>query len=159
MPIEDTAASVAEAGVVAVVRGAIDTARLLAEVADVGAGGNVLFVGTVRGVTAGAVTRSLTYDAHEPLAIATLATLRREAVARFDLTACGIVHRLGPVAPGEAGVAIAASAPHRRAAFAATEWLLDRLKRDVPIWKCEEDAGGGRAWVHPATAPRPGAEA
>jgi molybdopterin synthase catalytic subunit len=159
MPIDRAKSCGAEMDGVSFVSGPIDTARLLAGVGDVAAGGVVLFVGTVRGVTAGAVTRSLTYDAHQPLAIATLATLRREAVARFGLAACGIVHRLGPVAPGEAGVAIAASAPHRRAAFAATEWLLDRLKRDVPIWKCEEDGGGTRAWVHPTTAPRPGAEA
>lgn len=156
MPINRDQAFAREASGVAMVHGPIDTARLLAAVGDAAAGGNVLFVGTVRGVTAGAVTRSLTYDAHEPLAVATLATLRQEAIERFGLTTCAIVHRLGPVAVGEAGVAIAASGPHRRQAFAATEWLLERLKQDVPIWKCEERGDGGREWAHPTTARRPG---
>ena len=59
------------------------------------------------------------------------------------------VHRLGRVVVGEASIAIAASAPHRREAFAATEWLLERVKAAVPIWKCEEDGEGRRTWVHP----------
>jgi molybdopterin synthase catalytic subunit len=141
------------------VHGPIDTATLLAAVGDVTAGGNVLFVGTARGVTDGVATRSLTYDAHEPLALATLRGLQREAVARFVLTACRIVHRLGTVLPGEASVAIATSAPHRREAFAAAEWLMERIKRNVPIWKCEERPDGGREWAHPATAARPGGDA
>jgi molybdopterin synthase catalytic subunit len=141
------------------VHGPIDSAALLEAVGDVTAGGNVLFVGTARGVTAGVATTSLTYDAHEPLALATLAALRGEAVDRFGLTACRIVHRLGTVLPGEASVAIATSAPHRREAFAAAEWLMERIKRDVPIWKCEERPDGGREWAHPATATRPGGDA
>jgi molybdopterin synthase catalytic subunit len=149
----------AEPAGVELVHGPVDPAVLLAAVGDVTAGGNVLFVGTARGVTAGVSTRSLTYDAHEPLALATLADLRREAIDRFSLTACRVVHRLGTVLPGEASVAIATSAPHRREAFAAAEWLMERIKRDVPIWKCEERPDGGREWAHPATAARPGGDA
>jgi molybdopterin synthase catalytic subunit len=135
---------------------AIDTARVLAAVVDVDAGGNVLFVGTARGTTDGAVTHALNYDAHEPLAVATLDALRRDAIARFGLVACAAVHRLGTVPPGEACVAVATSAPHRAAAFAAAEWLMTAIKRDVPIWKAEERPDGRREWLHPASAPRPG---
>ncbi len=135
------------------VRGAIDTAALLAAVADARAGGNVLFVGTTRGVTDGVTTLRLEYEAHESMAATLVARLRDEAVARFGLVGCAVQHRLGPVEVGGASVAIAASAPHRRAAFAAAEWLIDRIKREVPIWKCEEGADGGRAWVHPAEPP------
>jgi molybdopterin synthase catalytic subunit len=138
---------------VPLVHGPIDAAALLAAVADAAAGGNVLFVGTTRGVTAGVITVRLEYDAHAGMAAALLERLRREAVARFGLVACAVQHRLGPVAVGEASVAIAASAAHRREAFAAAEWLIDRIKREVPIWKCEEAADGGRAWVHPAEPP------
>ncbi|MEX0668869.1 MAG: molybdenum cofactor biosynthesis protein MoaE [Pirellulales bacterium] len=141
---------------VAIQRTSIDTAALLAAVGDIAAGGNVLFVGTARGVTDGVITKSLAYEAHEPLAWETLEAVRRQAIARFSLTACSIVHRLGPIVAGEASVAIAASAPHRREAFAAAEWLMERIKTDVPIWKCEEQDGGGRAWVHPVGAGRPG---
>ena len=138
----------------------INTARLLESVANDAAGANVLFTGTTRGVTAGVLTtrltKRLTYEAHEPLAAAVLARLRDEAVTQYGLTACAIVHRLGEVAVGETSVAIATSAPHRREAFAAAEWLMERIKREAPIWKCEEGADGDRTWVHPELHPDSG---
>lgn len=144
-------------GHAACVRGCIDTVRMLDAVRDVAAGGNVLFIGTTRGTTDGVVTRALEYDAHEPLALATLEALRREAIDRYALVACAVVHRLGTVLPGEASVAVATSAPHRAAAFAAAEWLMAAIKRDVPIWKGELGPGGRHEWLHPESAPRPGA--
>jgi molybdopterin synthase catalytic subunit len=131
------------------VRDPIDGAAVLAAVAAPEAGGNVLFLGSTRGVTAGVTTLGLDYEAHEPLALAMLRDLAAEAVRRFGLCGCRIVHRLGRVAVGEASIAIAASSPHRREAFAATEWLLERIKTTVPIWKCEEGHDGVRSWVHP----------
>jgi cyclic pyranopterin phosphate synthase len=137
----------------------IDTARLLASVANNAAGANVLFTGTTRGVTAGVlttqITKRLTYEAHEPLACAVLARLRIEAMATYGLNGCVISHRLGEVAVGETSVAIATSAPHRREAFAAAEWLMERIKREAPIWKCEEGADGDRTWVHPDSGQHP----
>jgi len=129
----------------------------LAAVASAAAGANVLFVGTTRGITAGVETSRLDYEAHEPMAEAGLARLRDEAVRRFGLTGCAVVHRLGTVAVGEASVAVATSGPHRREAFEAAEWLMERIKREVPIWKCEEGPDGARAWVHPGGAPEPDA--
>lgn len=126
----------------------IDPGSLLEAVADVTAGGSVLFVGTARGLTDGVVTTRLDYDAHEPLARAVLADLVRATRERFALVACGVVHRLGTVPAGEASVAVAASAPHRKEAFAAAEWLMEQIKRDVPIWKCEHRSDDERAWVH-----------
>ncbi|MFM7207742.1 MAG: molybdopterin synthase catalytic subunit [Planctomycetaceae bacterium] len=137
-------------------RGPIDTAALLDTVRHVAAGGNVLFVGTARGVTDGVATLALEYDAHQALALTTLEALRREACSRFDLVGCSVEHRLGEIPPGEACVAVATAAPHRAAAFAAAEWLMDAIKRDVPIWKAEQHADGGRSWLHPESAPRPG---
>lgn len=138
-------------------RDPIDTTRLLAAVADPAAGGTVVFLGTARGITAGVVTNRLTYEAHEPLALATLGRLRQEAIDRFGLVACAVWHRLGAVTPGAASVAVAAGAVHRREAFAAAEWLMERLKAEVPIWKCEEWGDGRREWLHPAAA-APGGE-
>ena len=137
----------------ALVRGPIDTAALLRRVGHAAAGANVLFVGTTRGITGDVVTRSLDYEAHEPLAEAHLRELAGEAVQTFGLTACAVVHRLGAVPVGAASVAVATSAPHRRAAFAAAEWLMERIKQGVPIWKREEAADGSRTWIHPE--PRP----
>ena len=136
-------------GACRLVRDPIDGTAVLAAVASPEAGGNVLFLGSTRGVTAGVTTLGLDYEAHEPLALEMLRDLAAEAVRRFDLCGCGIVHRLGRVAVGEASIAIAASAPHRREAFAASEWLLERVKTTVPIWKCEEGHDGVRSWVHP----------
>jgi molybdopterin synthase catalytic subunit len=161
----ETAATSGPSGAVrvrraALVRRPIDAAGLLATVTDPAAGGNVLFVGTTRGVTAGVETRGLDYEAHEPLAQAALERLAGEAVARFGLAACAVEHRLGAVAVAESSVGIATSAAHRAEAFAAAEWLMDRIKREVPIWKCEHAADGTRRWVHPeGTTPGGPAEA
>lgn len=135
------------------VNGEIDTAAVLATVADVAAGAHVLFVGTTRGVTGDVVTRGLEYEAHEPLARSVLCALAEEAVRTHTLSGCAVVHRLGAVPVGSASVAVATSAPHRREAFAAAEWLMERIKRDVPIWKREEAADGSRTWVHPDGPP------
>jgi molybdopterin synthase catalytic subunit len=131
------------------VRAPIDGASLLEAVSSGDAGGNVLFLGTTRGVTDGVVTRGLEYEAHEPLALRMLVDLRAEAIDRFKLSGCAVVHRLGAVPVGAASIAIAAAAPHRREAFVAAEWLLGRIKQVVPIWKCDEGADGTRTWIHP----------
>lgn len=143
-------------GFVALVRAAVDSASVLAAVRDAAAGGNVLFVGTARSVTDGVATTALEYDAHEPLAAATLDALRRQAITRFGLTACAVVHRLGHVSVGDAAVAVATSSPHRAEAFAAAEWLMAEIKRQVPIWKGEERGGGRIEWQHPESVPGPG---
>ena len=126
----------------------LDPAAVLATVGDRAAGGNVLFVGTVRDVTDDVATTRLEYEAHTPLARAELARLCREAADRFGLVAIAVSHRVGIVEPGDASVAVATSAAHRREAFAAAEWLMERIKATVPIWKCDHGPDGGRTWVH-----------
>lgn len=136
----------------ALVRRPIDPGRLLTAIANRAAGANVLFVGTARAVTDGTRTVGLEYDAHEAMAAAVLERLCCAAVDRFGLVACAVEHRIGPVAPGEASVAVAASAAHRREAFTAAEWLMERIKTEVPIWKCEVREDGSRDWIHPGDA-------
>lgn len=143
------AVAVIDGGEGALVRRPIDPQRLLAAVANADAGANVLFTGTARNHGAGGPTVGLEYEAHEPMAGPALERLCTVAVERFRLSACAVEHRLGRVAVGEVSVAVAASAPHRREAFAAAEWLMERIKREVPIWKCEERADGRREWIHP----------
>lgn len=150
------AGAAAGAELVRLVRGPIDRVGLLERVASPLAGGNVLFVGTARGLTDGVVTDALEYEAHEPLARTALESLCTAAVERFDLVGCAVEHRLGRVAVGEASVGVATSAAHRDAAFAAAEWLMGRIKAAVPIWKCEQARDGTRRWVHPDGA-TPGA--
>jgi molybdopterin synthase catalytic subunit len=78
-----------------------------------------------------------------------LAELETEARRRWPLIECIIVHRLGRVPLTEASVAVVVSTAHRADAFAAGQWLIDTLKRDVPIWKQEHWADGTSEWVHP----------
>jgi molybdopterin synthase catalytic subunit len=127
----------------------IDTAALVDGVRHAAAGAVVLFLGTTREFTAGRQTVALDYEAYREMAERQLADLESEARRRWPVVECMIVHRLGRVPPTEASVAIAVSTPHRSDAFAAGQWLIDSLKRDVPIWKREQWADGTTEWVHP----------
>ena len=123
--------------------------RLLAKASRPEAGAVVLFLGTTRELTDGRRTVTLDYEAYDEMAEKQLAELEAEARRRWPLVECLIVHRLGRVPLAEASVAIVVSTPHRADAFAAGQWLIDTLKRDVPIWKQEHWADGTSEWVHP----------
>jgi molybdopterin synthase catalytic subunit len=127
----------------------IDTAALLNAVRHPEAGAVVLFLGTTRELTGARQTTALDYEAYHEMAERRLADLETEARRRWPVIECSIAHRLGRVPPTEASVAIAVSTPHRSDAFAAGQWLIDSLKRDVPIWKRERWADGTTEWVHP----------
>jgi len=127
----------------------IDSTPLLEHAQSPQAGAVLLFLGVTRQHTHGRETTELHYDAYEEMALKELATLETEAQNRWDLAACLIVHRLGCVPLGEASVAIVTASAHRKAAFAAGEWLIDTLKERVPIWKQEHWADGTTDWVHP----------
>lgn len=127
----------------------IDTHELLARVSDRRAGAVVLFLGTVREFTAGRQTAALDYECYPEMAEQELHRLAEEATRRWQLVGLAIVHRLGRLDLGEASVAVAVSAAHRRAAFEAGQWLIDTLKVRVPIWKRENWADGTTQWVHP----------
>ncbi|HMQ02311.1 MAG TPA: molybdenum cofactor biosynthesis protein MoaE [Pyrinomonadaceae bacterium] len=91
-------------------------------------------------------TEYLVYEAYEPMTLKEMAKLIERARAEFVVSAIGIVHRLGRLEIGDTSVVISVAAPHRRAAFAACEWLIKELKRTVPIWKKEVYADG-ESWV------------
>jgi len=131
--------------------GTLDVAALLAAAARPECGAINLFLGTTRDHHEGRRVVRLEYDAYERMALDALDSLERAACERFGLGACAIVHRLGEVPVTEASVAVVASAPHRGAAFDAARWVMDELKRSVPIWKKEHFAEGDPAWVkgHP----------
>lgn len=131
----------------------IDTHAILAGIQSPQAGASVLFLGTTRQFTAGRETVQLCYEGYREMAQTLLRELELEAHQKWEITESAIVHRLGPVGLGEASVAVAVSAPHRRAAFQAAEWLMDRIKDGVPIWKQEHWSDGSTEWVHPSTAP------
>lgn len=99
-------------------------------------------------------TEYLEYEAYEPMALKEMQKLIERAKAEFEVSNVGIVHRLGRLEIGETSVVIAVASPHRRAAFAACEWLIKELKRTVPIWKKEVYADREH-WVEGDSAPEP----
>lgn len=127
----------------------IDSSAVIESVQSPEAGAVVLFLGTTREFTAGRQTESLDYESYGEMAFPKLEELEQEARQRWSLTELTIVHRLGHLGIGEASVAIAVSAPHRKDAFTAGQWLIDTLKEIVPIWKKENWADGTSEWVHP----------
>jgi len=134
---------------IALTNSPIDPAAALSQVASNDAGAVVLFLGTTREFTHGRRTVSLDYECYPAMAEKKLAELEAEARSRWPLIGCQIVHRLGHLDLGEASIAIAVSSPHRAAAFAAGQWLIDTIKEVVPIWKQENWADGTNEWVHP----------
>jgi molybdopterin synthase catalytic subunit len=127
----------------------IDYTALTESVRSDQAGAVVLFLGTVREMTADRRTVALDYDAYPEMAIAKLAELESEARRRWPVVEVGIVHRLGHLDLGEISVAVAVSSPHRQDAFEAGRFLIDTLKVTVPIWKKENWSDGTTEWVHP----------
>jgi MoaE-MoaD fusion protein len=109
-------------------------------------GATVTLDGYVRQFTKGRETLYLVYEAYEPMALKEMHKLIKAAHDQFEISNAGIVHRLGKLVIGETSVVISVAAPHRKAAFAACEWLILELKRTVPIWK-KEVYFGGEEWI------------
>ena len=114
---------------------------------DVGSQG--WFYGVTRRTTSGKKTVSLSYQSHRAMADRHLRRLAEQAAEQFKLAGVVIVHRLGDVPVGEASVVVGCSSAHRSETFAALQWIMDTLKRDVPIWKREHFEDGASVWVHP----------
>lgn len=119
-----------------------------------GEGAVVSFVGRARQRSReGAELGGLFLDHHPSLTQSSIDQIAAAAAERFDISALAIVHRCGEVAPGEPIVFVAAAALHRRAAFEAADYAMDRLKTDAVFWK-REDGASGSSWIEPTEADR-----
>ena len=138
---------------VQIVDGPIDAESLRGKVEDPDVGAHGWFFGVTRRTTVNddheKVTQQLSYEAHRPMAQKELESLADRAVEKFGLAHVVIVHRLGEVPIGQSSVVVGCSSAHRDASFDALRWIMQTLKRDVPIWKRETYADGSREWVHP----------
>jgi molybdopterin synthase catalytic subunit len=121
---------------------------LVAAVAAPERGGCVVFLGQVRDHHAGRGVLGLEYSAYEPMAETVTAAILTEARDRWPVEV-GLRHRLGSLAIGETAVAVVAAGGHRDEAFAACRYVIEEVKRRVPIWKRERYADGTEAWVDP----------
>jgi len=129
----------------AVVQGdPFDVGAEMAALGALGAGGLASFVGVVRGDD-GLV--ELLLESHPGMTERLLARMTERAVARWSLMAATVIHRVGPLAPGEPIVLVATAARHRGAALDACAALIDWLKTEAPFWKRERFADGTRRWV------------
>lgn len=127
----------------------IDYTALTERVRSNQCGAVVLFMGTVREMTAGRQTIALDYEAYPEMAQQTMQQLTLEARDQWAIQTVAIEHRVGRLELGEISVAIAVSSPHRNEAFEAGRFLIDRLKEIVPIWKKENWSDGTTEWEHP----------
>jgi molybdopterin synthase catalytic subunit len=131
--IEITDESIAAESIVAAIKAASD-------------GAVCVFDGIVRDNTRGRKTLYLDYEAYREMALEQMRGLAAEAVAKFGVREVALVHRLGRLMVGETSVLIVVASAHRAAAFEACRWLIDTLKKTVPIWK-KETFVDGAVWA------------
>jgi molybdopterin synthase catalytic subunit/molybdopterin converting factor small subunit len=126
---------------------------LLAEVAAPECGGTCVFLGTVRnGATEAGVT-AIEYSAYDAMVDAELSRIAAELGERWPGARVALRHRLGLIPVGEASIAIVAAAPHRAQAFDACRYVIEEVKRRVPVWKKELRTDGTAVWVDPSGRP------
>lgn len=143
---------------VRLVREPVSVDKLLLQVRDPGCGAVALFLGTVRDRTGEKRVVRLEYEAYESMAEKAMADLCAAAATRWPGARVAAVHRLGTLSVGETAVAVAAAAPHRAEAFAACRFVVEGLKRTVPIWKKEIGPDGLGEWVAGEILGRPSDE-
>jgi molybdopterin synthase catalytic subunit len=124
----------------------IDLVGLLAAAHHPGAGAVVLFSGEVRDSNHGRAVVCLEYEAHVALAEKMIADILAEAKERWGLVAAVAQHRIGRVKIGESAVVVITASAHRGEAYAANRHIIDRIKHEAPIWKCEHYSDGTKAW-------------
>jgi molybdopterin synthase catalytic subunit/molybdopterin converting factor small subunit len=125
---------------------ALDPASVIAAVAEPANGAIVLFLGAVRSDNEGRKVRHLEYEAYRPMAEKEMRRVGDEVLARWPTVRLAMRHRVGRLLVGETALVVAASAPHRKEAFEACAYSIDRIKEIVPIWK-KETWEDGEAWL------------
>lgn len=124
----------------------IDTQSLIDKVTKRESGAITTFIGTVREWTKGKKTLSLEYQAYKPMAIQKLREIGEEIQSQWPKTEVAITHRIGHLGISDIAVVIAVSSPHRKAAYEANEYAIERIKQIVPIWK-KEHWEDGETWI------------
>ncbi len=127
----------------------IEPDKLLQAVIRRDCGGIVLFLGTVREITEGRTTVALEYEAYAGMAEKELHAIESDARKQWPIVAMAVAHRLGKLDIMDIAVGVAVSCPHRADAFDAARFVIDEVKKRVPIWKRDHTPDGTAAWVHP----------
>tara|TARA_B100001123_G_scaffold380978_1_gene451010 strand:+ start:1394 stop:1870 length:477 start_codon:yes stop_codon:yes gene_type:complete len=136
---------------IAIVREIIDPAAVLALVRDPADGAVLLFLGKVRDHAEGRRVGGMRYEAYQPMAEKELNAIVEEAARQLGTDRIVVVHRVGDLAVGEVSVAIAVSSSHRGEAYQASRFIIEEVKKRLPVWKQEQYADGEAAWVQGQT--------
>jgi len=136
-----------------VTRDRLSVERLLAEVSAPERGGTCVFLGTVRNGSEEPGVTAIEYSAYEEMVEAEFGRLLADAGRRWPEARIAVRHRLGVIPSGEASIAIAAAAPHRAEAFEACRFVIEEVKRRIPVWKKELRIDGSETWVDPSGRP------
>lgn len=131
----------------------IDVGALTREVSGDDRGAVSIFLGTVRNSNDGRAVDGIDYSAYDAMAVAEMTRIVDEAVARFTGVAIVVEHRTGTLRVGDVSVAIACAHAHRSPALDANRYVIEELKRRVPIWKREHYLDGTSEWVDPSRRP------
>ncbi len=131
----------------AIVRDPIDVEDVLRRVGGPADGAVVLFVGVVRDHADGRAVSGVCYEAYEGMAADVLAAIAAEASSRFPVARVAAAHRVGELRVGDVSVAIAVSGAHRAAAYDASRYMIEEIKRRLPVWKKERYVEGDAVWV------------
>lgn len=131
-----------------ITREPIDTAYLKAQFQDEESGAFTTFEGWVRCINDTKRVDRLEYEAYEPLATKEGSSIIEEVMQRFEIHKAVCCHRVGTLELGEIAVWIGVSAGHREAAFKACRYVIDEVKKRVPIWKKEHYREADSAWIH-----------
>ena len=126
----------------------IDVSGLIAEAVDESCGAITVFLGSVRDVNDGRPVTGIEYSGYRTMAEREMAAIAREVAARFGVTRLLVEHRLGALHLRDVSVAIVAAHAHRAPALDATRYVIEQLKKRVPIWKLEHYTDGTREWVN-----------
>jgi molybdopterin synthase catalytic subunit len=124
----------------------LDIAGMLAGAHHPGAGAVVLFSGEVRNHNRGREVSFLEYESYQPLASKLIGEILAEAKEKWSLQIAVARHRVGKVAIGDTAVVVITASAHRSEAYAANRYIIDRIKHEAPIWKCEHYADGTHEW-------------
>jgi molybdopterin synthase catalytic subunit len=121
--------------------------RVLDAVRDNSAGGNVIFLGTIRDRSEGEAVKGLVYQVYKEMAERKMLEIEGEVRRRWPVKKVAMIHRYGSLKVGEISVAVAVSSEHRAEAFEACRYAIDRIKRALPLWKKERRMRGRAHWV------------
>ncbi|MEO5911647.1 MAG: molybdenum cofactor biosynthesis protein MoaE [Pelobium sp.] len=124
----------------------IDIAKLIADFEDDSAGAVVIFNGTVRKRSLGKEVSHLFYEAAEEMANKMMEEIIQEAKEKWDLSSVIAFHSIGEVAIGESAVFVLTSSPHRKEAYESNRYIIEKIKHELPLWKCEHFVDGEKKW-------------